>query len=78
LEPGYLLSHIIILFGATINSPDFKIIIGLLIVVMLLLGSALISGSEIAYFSLSPGDLRKLRTGKSKKHEAALRLYNMP
>ena len=78
MEPGYLLSHIIILSGATINSPDFKIIIGLFIVVILLLGSALISGSEVAYFSLSPGDLRKLKTGKSKKHEAALRLYNMP
>lgn len=64
--------------GTTVNSPDSKIIIGLFIVVILLLGSALISSSEVAYFSLSPGDLRKLKNGKSKKHEAALRLYNMP
>jgi putative hemolysin len=67
-----------ILSGTTVNSPDFKIIAGLLIVAILLLGSALISSSEVAYFSLSPGDLRKLKTGKSKKHEAALRLFNMP
>jgi putative hemolysin len=78
LDPGYLLSHIITLSGTTVNSTDFKIIIGLFIVVILLLGSAFISSSEVAYFSLSPGDLRKLKTGKSKKHETALRLYNMP
>jgi putative hemolysin len=67
-----------ILSGTTVNFPDFKIITGLFIVAILLLGSALISSSEVAYFSLSPGDLRKLKTGKSKKHDAALRLFNMP
>ena len=67
-----------ILSGTTVNFPDFKIITGLFIVAVLLLGSALISSSEVAYFSLSPSDLRKLKTGKSKKHQAALRLFNMP
>lgn len=78
LEPEYLLSHIILLSGTSYNALDFKIIIGLFILVILLLASALMSGSEVAYFSLSPGDIGKLKTGKSKKSQAVLRLYNMP
>ena len=66
-----------IISAVTFNSPDYKIIIGLIILIILLLGSALISGSEVAYFSLGPGDIRKLKTGKSKKYQAVLRLYNM-
>ena len=42
------------------------------------MASALMSGSEIAYFSLSPGDIGKLKAGKSKKSQAVLKLYNMP
>lgn len=78
MEPGFLLSYITIFSGTIFNYPDFKVIIGLFILIILLLGSALISGSEVAYFSLSPGDIRKLKSGKSKKNQAALRLYNMP
>jgi putative hemolysin len=66
------------LSGTTFNSPEFKIVIGLFILVFLLLMSALMSGSEVAYFSLSPGDIGKLKRDKSKKSQAVLRLYNMP
>jgi gliding motility-associated protein GldE len=66
------------LSGTTFNSPEFKIIIGLFILVILLFISALMSGSEVAYFSLSPGDIGKLKRDKSKKSQAVLKLYNMP
>ena len=42
------------------------IIFSLIIVGLLLLFSALISGSEVAYFSLNPNDIQKLKKSKKK------------
>jgi len=44
----------------------------------LLCASALISASEVAFFSLKPEDLEKLRNKKSQKAKNALKMYNMP
>ena len=66
------------LSGTTINTPDFKTIIGIVILIILLFTSALMSGSEVAYFSLSPADINKLKTSKSKRSKGVLKLYNMP
>ncbi len=52
-------------WGLVLNPPDVSTLIGLLIFLLLLMLSALISGSEVAYFSLSPAD--KLNLGKSKR-----------
>ena len=40
--------------------------------------SALMSASEVAYFSLRPEDLEKLKTTKCKKQAALLKLHDMP
>jgi putative hemolysin len=61
-----------------VYSPDFKTIISVIVMIVLLFASALMSGSEVAFFSLSPGDLNKLKTSKSKRAQAVLKLYNMP
>ena len=45
---------------------------------MLLFGSALISASKVAYFSLRPEDIENFKTNKSKKAQAVLKLYNNP
>ena len=66
------------LSGTTINAPDFKTIVGIVILIILLFISALMSGSEVAYFSLSPADIKKLKTSKSKRSKGVLKLYNMP
>ncbi len=60
------------------NPANFKVIIGIIILVALLLGSALMSGSEVAYFSFRPEDIEKFKSSKNKKYQAALRLYNNP
>jgi putative hemolysin len=78
LEPGNLHANIVLLSGITVNNPDFKTIIGIIILGGLLLASALMSGSEVAYFSLSPADINKLKVSKSKRSKAVLKLYNMP
>ncbi|MBA4321305.1 MAG: hemolysin [Odoribacter sp.] len=62
----------------TVNPSDFKTIIGIVVLIILLIVSALMSGSEVAYFSLSPADLNKLKTSKTKRSQAVLKLYNMP
>jgi putative hemolysin len=62
----------------TVNPPDFEIIFGVFVLAILLFGSALMSGSEVAFFSLSPADINKLKTLKTKKSRNVLKLYNMP
>lgn len=53
-------------------------IIGFVVLALLLFGSALMSASEIAYFSLSPDDLEKLKNNKSKKARKVLKLHDSP
>ncbi len=67
-----------LLSGIIINSPDFKIITGFFVLILLLFGSALMSGSEVAFFSLRPEDLEKFKNKKSKKASAVLKLYSNP
>jgi putative hemolysin len=78
LEQDYPLSCLLILSGVGINTPDFKIFIGLLFIILLLIGSALMSASEVAFFSFSPEDIENLKTNKDKKSKTVLNLYNNP
>jgi len=78
LEPEYLLSFISLLSGVVVNVPDFKVIIGLVLLVALLLASGLMSGSEVAFFSFRPDDIENLKNDKSKKAHTALKLYRNP
>ena len=78
MEPYYPLSCLIILSGIGINAPDIKIVIGLLVIIILLIGSALMSASEVAFFSFRPEDIENLKTNKDKKSKTVLNLYNNP
>lgn len=78
LEPEFLLLNISLLSEAALPLTDPKIIVGLLILVILLMCSALMSGSEVAFFSLGPGDINKVKSMKGKRSLALLKLYNMP
>jgi len=64
--------------GVTISTPDFKIIIGFIVLIILLFGSAVMSGAEVAYFSLGPEDIEKFKSNKSKKAKVVMKLYNNP
>jgi Mg2+/Co2+ transporter CorB len=50
----------------------------LILVLVLLVISALISSSEVAMFSLSPGDLNDLRSSKSAPDQAIMELLEKP
>ena len=67
-----------LLAGVAVNAPDFKVIIGIFTLCALLFASALMSGSEVAFFSFRPDDIEKLKGDKSKKAIAAMKLYNKP
>lgn len=55
-----------------------KILAAIFVVLFLLLSSALVSGAEVAFFSLSPNDLEKLRKSSSKNSKLLLRLIEIP
>lgn len=78
MEPNYPLSYLLLLSGIGINTPDFKVFIGFLILIILLIGSAMTSASEVAYFSFKPEDIENFKSGKDKKSKTVLKLYNNP
>jgi gliding motility-associated protein GldE len=78
LEPEFAFIYLAFRPGAIINPFDFKLIIGFIVLALLLLGSALVSASEVAYFSFRPEDIEKFKNGKNKKSQSVLKLYNMP
>ena len=54
------------------------IFFSILVLILLLFSSALISGSEVAYFSLSPNDVSKLREARAASAERVLSLKAHP
>lgn len=56
----------------------FGVITALVATAVLLICSALVSGSEIAFFSLSPANLEELENRKSRRSAKVLQLLKMP
>ena len=57
---------------------QITLVFELLILLLLLSISALVSASEVAYFSLSPSDLEEMRGKPTLQHKTILRLHGMP
>lgn len=60
------------------GAGSFDILLSSLIIIVLLFCSALISGSEVAYFSLSPSDTDLLKNGEHKNYKEILSLLSKP
>lgn len=54
------------------------IIIGLVVILIMLFASAMVSGSEVAFFSLSPSDRANFNESKHKSHKIIRDLLNVP
>ena len=78
MEPAFSVNCFGVLSVVVVNPVDLKIIIGFIILAILLIGSGLMSASEVAYFSLRPEDIEKLRNDKSSKNQSVLKLFSMP
>ena len=61
-----------------VYSITAAVILNLVLILLLLISSALISGSEVAYFSLSPQDRAKLNSIKSKQNNTILKNLENP
>ncbi|GAB5539050.1 MAG: gliding motility-associated protein GldE [Salibacteraceae bacterium] len=66
------------IFLIAVHTPTLGVLVGLLIMFVLLALSALISGSEVAYFSLSPKDLEILESEESKRSKLTIDLLSRP
>ncbi len=78
MESGYIFLFLSQISGVSPHTPELKLITGFIILVLLLFVSALMSASEVAYFSLGPDDLEKLKNNKSKQARTALKLHGSP
>jgi putative hemolysin len=67
-----------ILATIAINAPDLQTITGMAVLLILLAGSALMSASEVAYFSFRPEDIENFKTNKNKQAQTAIKLYSNP
>jgi len=74
-EPSYLYQFILLSF---IKPISIETIISFLTLVVLLLFSALISGSEVAFFSLNPNEKEKLNNSESKVDQTIITMLNAP
>jgi gliding motility-associated protein GldE len=57
---------------------DIALIAEIISLILLIIASAFISGSEVAYFSLTPNDLEDLRQRKGKRPATAMHLLSKP
>jgi len=74
LEPAFLL----ILLQATFMPLTTGAAIGIVVVIILLFCSAMISGSEVAFFSLGPQHISDMKDHSSRKEQMVLRLLEKP
>ena len=72
LKPLFIASSIIL------HPISPQVIIGLIIIAFLVFCSAFISASEAAFFSLTPSNLRELRTDKIKNSEKLIEIIEQP
>jgi putative hemolysin len=78
LESDSYHSVIGLLGSITFLKPDGGLILSLIVVLLLLLISGMVSGSEVAFFSLTPGEIDKLKKAKGRLSNRVIRLLEQP
>lgn len=77
MDPEPLLCFLSIFLDASVISP-LALAMGIVVLLLLLVSSALVSGSEVAFFSLSPHDLENLKSEGSPSSGTILGLRQQP
>ncbi len=78
MEPESILTTIPFFCEIIFHPFYWGLIIGIIVLLILLLSSALISGSEVAFFSLSPADIDELKNSKTKKNKLIKKHLELP
>ena len=73
-----LLKELLLLNEVFFRPVTFHVILGVVVMLMLLIVSALISGSEIAFFSLNPTQRKQLRADHNSTHDLVNELLERP
>lgn len=72
-------AEVLFVLGEAVLKPlTISVLISFVVMLVLVLCSALISGSEIAFFSLNPGQLKSLKSEKNKINDLILSLLERP
>ena len=74
----YSLYFNVIHTAIVVNHVDSSMIAGSITLALLLLASGMVSGSEVAYFSLRPEDLEKLRNSRNTKEQIVTEMFGIP
>jgi putative hemolysin len=67
-----------ILLNVSTAAGTVGVVIGIVSIFILLIGSALLAGAEVAFFSLGPNQLHELRSKEDRANKAVLHLLEMP
>lgn len=78
METESLLVTILSIIDVTFQPVTPGIFLAILSVLLLLLGSALVSGSEVAFFSLDPADKNSLEEKNSRSARQVMKLLTVP
>jgi len=78
LESDAFHSVLTVFTAITFYPPTAGAVTGMAVILILLFTSALISGSEVAYFSISPRDKNTLKNNSDKSSERVLNLLARP
>ena len=78
MESEPLSVSLFILQSITTNPISIGVIVAFIVVLILLISSALISGSEVAYFSITPKNLNDLKEKNNSKSKIVLKLLSNP
>lgn len=66
------------IFDVTVHPFNVNLLFSVIVIVVLLALSALVSGAEAAFFSLSPGDVERIKASKQKNDQVITRLLGIP
>lgn len=77
-DAASLLKELLLLNEVFFRPVTFHVILGVVVMLMLLMASALISGSEIAFFSLNPTQRKQLRADHNSTHDLVNELLERP
>jgi putative hemolysin len=75
VEPNQILNSVLDL---TVNPINLNVIMALIAIIILLGLSALVSGAEAAFFSLSPAEVNSIQNSRSKTNLVISHLLDMP
>ena len=78
IDPDPLPNLLLIFLDTASSGFSLETGISLLALIVLVVGSAMVSGSETAFFSMSPSDLESLRNNESKVNRLVLKLRDIP